>query len=86
MLSAGIFPITAVNATEIIATIQTYLSLICFLVKIPKANNPNNGPYVYPATVSKLSITLLLSTYLKIIITITQLIIYEIIAAREKCW
>ena len=36
----------------------------------PNANNPRSGPYVYDATVSKLSITLLLKTYLNIIMVI----------------
>ena len=36
----------------------------------PNANNPRSGPYVYDATVSKLSITLELKTYLNIIMVI----------------
>ena len=38
----------------------------------PNANKPSSGPYVYDATVRRLSITLLESTYLKIIIVISS--------------
>jgi hypothetical protein len=36
--------ITKLKAIEQSATIHAYLSLILYLVKIPKANRPNNGP------------------------------------------
>tara|TARA_B100000131_G_C18121869_1_gene613210 strand:- start:2260 stop:2559 length:300 start_codon:yes stop_codon:yes gene_type:complete len=43
------------------------------LVKRPKANIPNNGPYVYPATVKSCSITLLSLIALKSKITANKI-------------
>lgn len=51
------------------ATIQAYLSLISRLLKMPKANKPNSGPYVYVANLKRL-LTTLPSRLLKTITTI----------------
>ena len=43
---------------EVKQTRIEYLSIILYLVKIPKKNKPSNGPYVYPAALKIELITL----------------------------
>ena len=45
------------NEIESNAITQVYLSLILCFVKIPKANNPNKGPYVNVANLNKFPTT-----------------------------
>ena len=60
-------------------TARTFLSFIALFVRIPNANKPNKGPYVYPATFRMTSMMDLLSIHLK---TITH---NRKTNAKERC-